>query len=193
MNFRRLATGVGILAICGVALYRSGSAAPASKDAQTDSVAARYARAQLRLAELTLQKAQAMNQKVAGTLVGSMVSQLADEVEFARLQVRSTGQTGEVDPLQACMQRAELGLRLSEARLRRATEANQRVPGTVQPLDLERLRLGVEVAQLRIESGRSIADASPNAKLQWQIEMLSEEMSSLRQKTYLLGQNRYQF
>ena len=193
MNIRRLVTAAGVLAIFGLSLYHSGSIAPAAVDARQDSVAARYARAQLRLAELTLQKAQTMNQKVAGTLVGSMVSQLADDVEFAKLQVQATTRSGEVDPLQACMQRAELSLHLAEARLKRATEANQRVPGTVQPIDLERLRLGVEVAQLRLESGRSIADATPNAKLQWQIDMLNEELSLIKQKTYLLGQNRYQF
>ncbi|HEX3726492.1 MAG TPA: hypothetical protein VHV08_09635 [Pirellulales bacterium] len=197
MSWRRLLTMAGLLAACGFVGYALGLAAPASSGAaeehSQDAVAVRYARAQLRLAELTLQKAQASNQRVAGTLVGSLVSQLSDDVEMARVQLKNAERPEGVDYVRAAMQRAELGLRLAEGRLRRATDANQRIPGTVGTIDLERLRLGVEIAQLRMESGKAMVNATPIVKLQWQIEMLNEELASIKQRTYLLSQNRFQF
>jgi len=193
MNLQRL-TVLAAIGICASwVLNAAERTAPAEEKARRESIAMRCAQAQLRLAEVTLEKAQAMNQKVAGTLVGSMVSQLADDVDYARVRVESIGPNGEVDYYKTCMQRAALSMRLAQARLQRAIEANKRVPGTVSDLDLERLRLGVEIAQLRIEGGRGMANASREEKLQWQIDMLNEELALIKQKTYLLGQNRYQF
>ncbi|MBI3838397.1 MAG: hypothetical protein HY288_10755 [Planctomycetia bacterium] len=152
----------------------------------------RYARAQLRLAELTLQKAQEMNRKVPGTLTGSLVAQFGDGVEFAKLQLQDAIRPGGIDPLQASLLRAELARRSAENKLKKAAEANQRSPGVVSATDLERLRLGVEIAKLRLERGQSLVGASSDAKLQWQVDLLNDELARVREQTDLLGQNRLQ-
>ncbi len=193
MKLRRLVAVAVLLMVCGVIFYKSGSAAPPAKGTETkeaESIAVRYARAQLRVAELTLQKAQAMNKRLPGTLVSGMVSQFSDEVELSKLRLQAAMSSSEVDPLQACLQRAELSVRTAETKLKKAAETNQQVPNTVSPVDLERLRAGIEVARLRLEYGRSVVSASPDAKLQWQIELLNDELARVKEQTYLLGQNR---
>ena len=105
MKLRRLVAVAVLLVVCGVIFYKSGSAAPPAKGSETkeaESIAVRYARAQLRVAELTLQKAQAMNKRLPGTLVSGMVSQFSDEVELSKLRLQAAMSSSEVDPLQAC-------------------------------------------------------------------------------------------
>jgi hypothetical protein len=192
MNLRRLVAMAGFLAVCGATLYHSGSAAPPANKTQPESLDVRYARAQLRLAELTLQKAQEMNRKVAGTLTGGLVSQFADDVEFAKVQLQNATRPEGVDAHQAYLLRAELARRAAQSKLKKANEANQRAPGVVSASELERLRLGVELAQLRLERGESLASAPADAKLQWQVDLISDELARVGEQTYLLGQNRLQ-
>lgn len=193
MTFRRLVAVAVLLTVCGATFYKSGSAAPAAKgsdEKEAESIAVRYARAQLRVAELTLQKALAMNKRLAGTLVSGMVSQFSDEVELSKLRLQAAMSSSEIDPLQACLQRAELSVRTAETKLKKASETNQQVPNTVSQVDLERLRAGIEVARLRLEYGRSLVSASSESRLQWQIELLNDELARVKEQTYLLGQNR---
>jgi hypothetical protein len=192
MNHRRLVAVTSILAICGALAYRSGTAAPPANTPPQESLDVRYARAQLKFAELTLQKAQDMNRKVPGTLIGGLIARFADEVEFAKLRLQSAMRPEGIDALQACVQRAELARRLAENRLKKSIEANQRAPGIVPASELERIKLEVEIAQLRVERGKSLADATPDAKLQWQLEMLNDDLARVSEQTYLLGQNRLQ-
>jgi hypothetical protein len=190
MNRRRLVVLVGVLAICGAACYPFATAAPAAKEGAADSLAVRTARAQLRLAELTMQKVQEMNKKVAGTLSASMTAQIVDDVEFAKAQLENALQPGGGDPFQAWLRRAELAVRSAEFKLKKVKEADRRAPGSYVALDIERLRLGVEIAQLKLERGKSLASASPEAKLQWQLEMLDDGVARLRNQTSMALQNR---
>jgi len=193
MKLRRLVAVAVLLAACGATLYKSGSAAPPAKasDAkESESIAVRYARAQLRAAELSLQKAQSMNKRVPGTLASGMIELLADEVELGKLRLQAVMKPEGIDLLQESIQRAAMTLRNSETKLKKALETNQQAPSVVTPADIERARADVEVARLRLEYGRSLSGASSEAKLQWQIELLNDELSSIKEQTYLLGQNR---
>ncbi len=196
MNVRRLAALVGILAITGMALHQArsadepkGEARPAS-DAATGDFAARYAQAQLRLAELRLRKAQSMNRRVPQTLARGIIELFADDVEFAKAQVKAARGSGGADSFSLWLARTELDMRDREEQLRIATEANARVPGAFPPIDLERMRAAIELAGLRVERGRSLAGASPEAKLQWQLELTVEELSRVNQMVSLSLQNR---
>jgi hypothetical protein len=193
MNFRRVLAVAGVLAACGVLIYHRGSAAPATDGKPQGSLPVRYARAELRLAELTLQKAQEMNRKVPGTLIAGLMAQFAEDVEFAKLRLQNAQKTGGGDALEECLQRAELARRLAEGRLKKAVEANKRAPSVVDANELERLRLRLEIAELRLERGKSLVDATADAKLQWQLDMLNDDLARVAEQTYLLGQNRLQF
>jgi hypothetical protein len=193
MNARQWMTTVVFFAICGVTFFHLGAAAPAvNKDNKAESNEVRSARAKLRLAELSLQKAQEANRKVAGTLTTGLIAQYADDVELARLQLQNATRPEGRDAHRAYLLRAELVRHAADAQLKRATEANGRARGVVSANELERLRLDAEIAQLRVERGQSLIDAPPDAKLQWQVDLLNDELARVKEQTYLLGQNRLQ-
>ena len=87
MTLRRLAAVAVILAI-GVALGRTaGSAAEDENKDKAKSLAVACAQAKLRLAEMNLARAQQLNQKVPGTLIGGMMQQFSKEVELAGVEL----------------------------------------------------------------------------------------------------------
>jgi hypothetical protein len=190
MTFYKTTALLGLLLIAVAALRAAGSAEPATKSDFKESLDLRIAQAHLRLAELALEKAQAMNRRVPGTLTGSTIALFVDDVEYAKLQVQSVSKEGGPDAFQACLDRAAMAVRLTENKYQKAAEANRRSPGVLQPADLERWQLAAEVARLELEKGKQLAGASSEAKLQWQLEMLTEEMAQVKQQTHLLGQNR---
>jgi hypothetical protein len=190
MNPSRIALIAGMLAIAGAALYQAGSAAQQEKDGTKGDFAVRYARAQLRLAELTLQKAQEMNQKIPETLAAGTVEQFSDDVAFAKAQLESAMRGGSNDPFDAWLRRAEIDLRAAEARLQRAVEANKLVRGAYGPTDLERMRANIELARLRVERGQALAKGPADARLSWQIEMMNEGLNRVDEMVTLSIQNR---
>jgi hypothetical protein len=152
----------------------------------------RRARAQLRLAELTLQKAQEINRKVPRTLAESVIALFTDDVDFAKAHLQHVTSADEVDSFKDCLTRAELVLRAAEVKLKKATRANQTSPGVIDNIDIERMRLGVEVASLQLERGKSLASASPEARLEWEFEVLSDSMARVAQQVVVISQNRLQ-
>lgn len=190
MNARRLACAVIILAI-GVALGRTaGSAAGDDDKNQQDSLAQRCAQAQLRLAEMNLQWAQEMNKKVPGTLIGGMMEQFAEEVETAKARLETARKSAVGDPYQATIERMKLALRSAEARAKYALATYERAPTVVTKNDVERTRQAAIVADLQLQRGLALADAPPHEKLQWQLEIVGDDLDQVRIFTYLLGQNR---
>lgn len=194
MNLRRIAQAAVLLVIYSAHFYQSRSAAQAPKNeaaaADKEPIEVRYARARLKLAELNLQKAQELNKKMGGTLIGGTVSLFSDDVDFARYQLQ-LAQHPEANALRASIARAEMDLRLAEGRMKKTVETNQRAPEVVSNADVDRAKVRVEVARLRVERGKSLENASADVKLQWQIDLLADELAAVKEQTYLLNQNRY--
>jgi hypothetical protein len=161
-----------------------------SKESGQDSFAMRYAKLQLRLAELTLQKAREMNRRMPQTLAPGMVEQFSDDVDFAKKQVEYATQHGEVDSFNVWIHQAEIDVRIQESRLKRIQNAARISKEAAQPIDIERVRLSVDIAKLRAERGRSLVSASPDERLRWQMEMISEQMRRLDNMVTLSLQNR---
>src|SRR5262245_12216092 len=92
MNLRRVAATAGILAILAVAFQQARSADPPAEPSATSKIsgdfAVRYAQANLRLAELKLQKAQDMNRRVPRTLANNVIEQFSLEVALAKDQLK---------------------------------------------------------------------------------------------------------
>ena len=205
MNLRRLAVVASVLTIGSVLGYRAGSTASAapeaksgsaksedakSQNAKSDSVDVRYARAQLQLAEATLRKAQDQNRRVGETISAGLLAQFTDAVQVARAQLAAAENPGGADSLAAWIRRAESGVREAENRWKRAQEVNRLSAGTVAAIDVERLRLTVEIAKLQVERGKSLASASNEAKLNWQVDVLNDDIARLKSQTGVLLQNR---
>jgi len=195
MKLPRLVVLAGIVALAGVALHQARSADEPEKKsppapATDTNFAVRYAEAHLLVAELTLKKAQDMNRQVPQTLARGIIDQFSDDVEFAKAQLEDAKNTGAIDAFGLWLRRAELALKMREERLNTAMEANRRVPGAYRPVDLDRMRAAIEMARLRVERGRALADAPHIAKLDWQLEMINEGLNRVEEMVSLSIQNR---
>ena len=81
------------------------------------------------------------------------------------------------------LQRAEAERRAAETTWKNATAANGRAPGTFGPLDIERYRLRTEVAKLQLERGQTLVDSGREAQLQWEIDMLDNQVQRLKEES----------
>ena len=79
---------------------------------------------------------QALNRKIAGLIPGDQMTQFADDVEIAKIQVQAATKSGEVESFAAWLRRAEQGTRLAEAKLKNAIEVDRHAPGTFAQWDI---------------------------------------------------------
>jgi hypothetical protein len=189
-NLRRFVLVIGMVGLCGVLAYRAWSAEPKGGDAKEESFGTRYARLRLRMAEVALDKAKQMNQKVPGTLPADLMSQFSQDVSVAKVQLQNSTRADGGDLLLGWIARAEMTLNDAKMKLNSATRTEQRTPGTYEPIDIERLRLSAELAQLQLDRGKSLIDASADAKLQWIVDMVDDELLRLKKQSALLFQTR---
>ncbi len=117
MNVRRLAAAAAVLAI-GVAVGRTVSVAQDESDAQkkADSFATEYAKANLKLAQMNVQRMKQLNKRVPSTLITSMVQQFQEEAELAQAELEITQKHPGGNPFQSCVERMKLALRSAKDR-----------------------------------------------------------------------------
>jgi len=149
---------------------------------QEESPELRYATAQWRLAEANLKRMLRMNEKVPNSVSANVVDVYQGEVDMARQRVEMLKQGRETDSFQAWLRRAEAGHKSAEALYRSILAANQRMAGTVDGLDVERLRLRVELAKAALERGRALSDKPAESRLAWQVDMLQDEVQRLQEE-----------
>jgi hypothetical protein len=58
-------------------------------------------------------------------------------------------------------------------------QVQQRAPSTVLPIDVERAKVAVELADARLAEAKAIDLSVPNAVSQWQIYQLREQVVAL--------------
>jgi hypothetical protein len=157
--------------------------APASKDTVSESVEVRYARAQVQLAEANLKRVEQSNKRLAGSVPSSVVAEYQYDVQVAntRLEQASAGRDG--SEFQGWLKRAEAEQKVTESNWKNAKAVNDRAPGTYDPLDIERFRLRAEVAKLQLERGQKLADAGRDTQLQWEIDMLDNQVQRLKEES----------
>ncbi len=192
MNVRRWAALAAILAIGMVVGRTAGTAAQDDKNEQApDKLAVQCAEANLKLAQMNFERMQQLNQKVRGTLIAGMVDQFREEVELAQQQLDVAKKTPGGDPYLATVERMRLALRSAEARAKRALDTHEQAPDIVSKDDVERMRQIAVIADLQLQRGLALKSATPQQQLQWQLEVLGNEIDRVRIYTYLLGQNRF--
>lgn len=195
MNVRHLAVIAGVLAVAFATFQQARSANEPKKSSSADDAAAkefavRYAQTYLRMAELTLQKAQELNRRVPETLAGALIEKFTHDLEFAKAQLEDVRQSGNSNAFKLWLWRAELNLRSREQLLTAANRANSLKPGFYPPIDLERIQAAIELARLRVERGKSLVDKPPEARLAWQLEMMNEGLNRVDEMVSLSLQNR---
>ena len=177
-------TGNLITVICWCWLGQL-SQAPAIHDTISDSVEVRYARAQLNLAEANLTRVEQRNERVERSVPSSVVAEFRYDVEVAKIRLEQATAGPASSEFQVWLKRAEAERRAAEITWKNATAANRRVPGTFEPLDVERFRLRAEVAKLQLERGQTLADAGREAQLQWEVDMLDNQVQRLKEESSL--------
>jgi len=181
-----LLTGVSLLVqqVQLPAPSRPGAGQPAAaSQAAAESLDVRYARAQLRLAEANLARVNERNKQADRAVPGSVVAEYQDDVRVATARLQQAMAGGAANQFQVWIERAEAERRAAETGWKAATAANKSVPGTVAAADVERWRLRAEVARLQAERGQSLAKAGREEQLQWQSELLDNQVQRLKEES----------
>jgi hypothetical protein len=156
---------------------------PAPSHTISESVEVRYAQAQLQLAEANLNRVEQSNKRVARSVPSSVVADYQHNVQVAKTRLEQATAGRAAGEFQVWLQRAEAERRTAETTWKNATAANVSVPGTVEPLDIERYRLRAEVAKLQLERGKTLVDSGREAQLQWEIDMLDNQVQRLKEES----------
>jgi hypothetical protein len=149
----------------------------------SESVEVRYARAQMQLAEANLNRVEQSNKRLARSVPSSIVGEYQHDVQVAKTRLGQATAGRAASEFQIWLQRAEAERRSAETAWQSATAANNSVPGTVEPLDVERFRLRAEVARLQFERGQTLVNAGREVQLQWEIDMLDNQVQRLKQES----------
>ena len=116
------------------------SQAPAPSNAVSESLDVRYARAQLQLAEANLNRVEQINKQVAGSVPSSVVAEYQHDVQVAKTRLEQAAAGQAAGEFQVWLQRAEAEHNTAETTWKIATTVNGHLPGTFDPLDIERFR-----------------------------------------------------
>lgn len=184
MNRHQLVAWTGILLLCGAGAGHLLRAADEATDAdKREKLELQYAQAQFDLAETNLKKIEATNQRFSKTISAAVIAEYVEDLAIAKAQLDSAKQGNDPDLFTGWLRRAESNLRSAESYYKSATAANQRQPGTVDPYDLKRLKLRVDISRLQYERGQLLAGAGAAQKLQWQVQILNDEVARLKEQT----------
>ncbi len=189
MKIRHISmTAIGVASV--IVLYGMNSQSPSNCPlAQRNLRAAedsgkhldvRFAQTYLKLAKVELKKALEANEKSSAAYSAALVERLRQNVKTAEEQLQQARMESQGDVHKVHLRDAEAAVAIAELRLTQAQAMNERLAGSYDQTELERLRLTVEVARLRLEKARDPARvSSPNAHLKWQLEQLRDEVLEL--------------
>jgi hypothetical protein len=177
---RSLLVGVAIVALYAVAT--AGPPAQPKAKAAPESLDVRVARARLQLAEANLKRVEETNRKVARAVTGNTVAEFRADVAVAKARLDLAIAGGQKNDFQGWLRDAEAAAKSAETQWQSALEANRRTPRTVNPLDVERLRLRFELARAQVERGRALADKSAVEQTEWRVDLLADEVQRLKEE-----------
>ena len=163
-------------------------AAPGSKDKETElaaeqqALSVKYAETFLKLSKVSLEKAVDFNRRVPGGFSAAEIDRLQRIVGFAEERLDWVKKAGHKQA-DANIFTATMALRSAEQNYQKAMNANTRVPGAVSPLEVERLRLTVDLAQMSMQKASLAAEtSSPVDDVQWELDQLREDVMQLRSR-----------
>lgn len=141
---------------------------------------ARYAEAQLRLAEARLEKAAKLNSISPGQVTETEMRALRTRIGLLREQVDET--RGQPHGYGFAVQRraARAAVQLAEQDLAAAAAVGSRRADAISPLDMRLLEIRLDIARLRAEVWDDPAFlASPTDVLQMQIDQLADQVQDM--------------
>lgn len=156
--------------------------APTDNIPSAEHVEVRYARAQLQLAEANLKRVQRMNQRLARSVPESVVAEYQQDADVARLQLEQAQPRSPGGEFQVWLRRAESESKRAESYWKKAVAVNVRSAKSFETLDIERFRLRAEVARLEFERGQALVQATHEAQLQWEVDLLNNEVQRVKEE-----------
>ena len=158
---------------------KSNSSSQQAAAEETQDLDIRYARLTLALSQLELQRALETNKQVPGTFTRASLVALEQSVIINEEQLKALTQKGG-KRIPMFLIAAEANAKATQQQLQRVLTINQQNPGTIAPIDIERLRLTAELANVNLEKARSINPKNEAQFLQWQVDQLREDVYQLR-------------
>jgi hypothetical protein len=171
------------VALIGVVLMGQQVQLPPPKKPATESLEVRYARAQLQLAEANLERVNESNKQMERTVPSSIVAEYQDDVRVAQSRLQQAEAGKSAAEFQVWLARAEAERRAADTTWQKATTVNASAPNTFVPIDVERFRLRAELAKLQLERGQQLVGAGREAQLQWQSDLLDNQVQRLKEET----------
>ncbi len=121
-----------------------------------------------------------MNAKVRNAVSADEIASFAQDLAVAKLQLQMAMAGADRD-FDVWLRRAEAALKYAQTQYSGATAANARRPETINPIDVQRKRLRVEVAQLELERGQA-AEGSPDREQAWRLSVIMTELQTLKEE-----------
>lgn len=190
MTLTRLLIAVGLLAAVAASAQEPNGqkSTPATADQaqkntpataeQVNDLDIRYIRIRLALSQLELQRVRQINQRIPGTFTKTALEAIEQSVIIDEEQYKAlTQKSGQRIPLYIIA--AEANVKAAQQALQRVLAINQQNPDTISPMEVERLRLVAELANVGLEKARSIKPQNEAQFLQWQIDQLREDLYQL--------------
>jgi hypothetical protein len=160
-----------------------GAADAAAADAGLVDTQVRYAMARLKLAELDLQRAVALNQPLANAIGGLEITRLTNHVRLMQRQVEIAQGKPQSTARDVGLAAAELAYETAVADLDAARAANSRTPGAIKEINIKRLEAKRKIAEIRVELYRNPSYVpSQIDEMQWHIDQLTEQLIDLRHR-----------
>ncbi|HEY1064900.1 MAG TPA: hypothetical protein VGE52_02275 [Pirellulales bacterium] len=157
--------------------HASRNAAAEKDELKSASVA--LAQAYVKLAELDLQSALDANKRIPDSFAANEIERLQRAVDAAKARATSA-KDNDANLFADYAASAKDGVRVAEAQVAQAAVANQSFPGTIGPLELQRLNTQVEIAKLRLQQLEFLKTAEPLDQLRWQVDFLAADLADLK-------------
>jgi hypothetical protein len=137
-----------------------------------------YATAKLKLAEASLARVERLNQRVSNAVPANVIADYRRDLAIAQQRLAEATR-GAVDSFRIWQDEAERSWKSADAAWRSAVAANQRQPGTIPAIDVERLRLRSEVFRVNYERGATLVDRPREEQLAWRLSTLSDQLEQV--------------
>jgi predicted outer membrane protein len=157
----------------------SGQSAREEAPSNWKSLEQRYAEASLELANARLAMAQSQNKAVAGTVSKQTMNELQSGVQVARDRAKQLAVNQNANSFSPQITAVEGAIQTLEADYDEAIKANQLQAGAVPDVELRREQAEINVAKVRLAALKMLPQQSPQARVEWEIRMLQDDIHAL--------------
>jgi len=178
--------GVFVLTVATTNADQPTAATTADQNEDQESLSVRYARAHLTLANLDLQRAMDVDKRYPNILPAAALESLKRHVEIDRAQLKQAQEAPYGNFHDIYTRSAQNAVAMAEADLKRKREVFARMPDNTTKYDAERAEAVLEIAKLHHEvTDEKESSISSMMYLQWQIEMLRNQLLELQLQVQL--------